>query len=61
MSSLSMFVCLAATLLRSLYLLSVITVIVSFDFVIQPLFSSITTHDFLFHFFIRPLGENSRH
>ena len=29
-----------------------------FDFVIQPLFSSIITNHFLFHFFICPLGEN---
>ena len=55
--SVCLFVCLAATLLRSLYLLSVFTVIVSFDFVTQPLFSSIITHHFLFHFFIRPLGD----
>ena len=33
------------------------TVIVSFDFVTQSLFSSITTHHFLFHVFIRPLGN----
>ena len=33
----------------------------SFDFVIQPLFSSIISHDFLFHFSIRSFGENSRH
>ena len=36
----------------------IFTVIVSFDFVIQPLFSSIIIHYFLFHFFIRSLGEN---
>ena len=55
-----LFVCLAVTLLGSLYLLSVFTVIVSFDFVIQPLFLSIITKHFLFHFLIRPFGENSR-
>ena len=33
----------------------------SFDFVIQPLFSSIISHDFLFHFSIRSFGENSGH
>ena len=32
-----------------------------FDFVIQSLLSSIITHQFLFHFFIRPFGEYSRH
>ena len=56
-----LFVYLAATLLRSLYLVSVLTVIVSFDVVILPLFSSIITHHCSFYFFICPLWENSRH
>ena len=50
--SVCLFVSLAATLLHSLYFPSVVTVIVSFDFVTQLLFSSITTHQFLFHFLI---------
>ena len=50
-------VCLAATLILSLYFLSVYTVIVSFDFVTQSFFASIITHHLLFHFFIRPLGR----
>ena len=56
-----LFVCLAATLLLSLYSLSVFTVIVSFDFITKLLFLSIITHHLLFHFFICPLWENSRH
>ena len=56
-----LFVCLAATLLLSLYLLTVFTFIVSFDFVVQYLYLSIITHHLLLHFFIRPLGENSRY
>ena len=45
-----LFVCLGATLLLSLYLLSVFTVIVNFDFVIQPLLLSIIYHHFYFIF-----------
>ena len=45
-----MLVYLAATLLRSLYLVSVLTVIVSFDVVIIPLFSSIITHYCFFYY-----------
>ena len=61
--SLSMFACLfvylAANLFLSLYLLHKFTVMVSFDFVTQLLFSSIISHRFLLHFFICLLGENS--
>ena len=50
--SMSLLVYLPATLLRSLYLVSVFTRIVSFDVVVQPLFSSIITHlFFVFVFF----------
>ena len=47
----SEYVCLPATLLRSLYLLSVFTIIVSFDFVIKPLFSSVITHHYFYFIF----------
>ena len=43
-----LFVCLAATLVLSLYVLNVFTVIISFDFLIQPLSSSPIIFNFIF-------------
>ena len=58
-----LFVCLAAWLLpySGHYICYCFCNFVNLDFVTQPLFSLIITRHFLFHIFVRPLGENSTH